>query len=275
MFADMSFSIWSEGGCRLEPEIFDPPPSPFFWNVNALLFPSFRDEGGGEYPNITRGRWGEGDSRQNTPVWILSPFSKKKHRNRMVVERFRRNRIFSISGVMKSQVQLLYGFFFVCGEAQTMEWSVLLLLLLLFFFFFLLALLSYYRIYERYRKTYKNKSVDTSDTRYCAKFQPFVTSIFAKNRQKRFCVFSRFRGFLPFWPLKWPQNSNLTWSAQHNLGVPDLFCFIKKICTITLCAFKIHFKILFYFFHSIVWTLKAIFGQENILNHLKMCWQLY
>ena len=68
---------------------------------------------------------------------------------------------------------------FVCGEAQTMEWPVL--LLLFFFFFFLLALLSYYRIYARYRKTYENKSVDASDTRYCEKFQPFVTSIFAKN----------------------------------------------------------------------------------------------
>ncbi len=38
---------------------------------------------------------------------------------------------------------------FVCGEAQTLEWSVLLLLFFFFFFFFLLllALLSYYRIY--------------------------------------------------------------------------------------------------------------------------------
>ncbi len=45
----------------------------------------------------------------------------------------------------------------------------------------LAASLSYYRIYARYRKPYKNKSVDTSGIRYCAKFQPFVTSIFAKN----------------------------------------------------------------------------------------------
>ncbi len=86
--------------------------------------------------------------------------------------------------------------FFVCGEAQTLEWSVLLLLLLLFFF--LLALLSYYRIYARYRKTYKNKSVDTKDIRYCAKFQPFVTSIFAKNLQKTILQFFAILRFLPF-----------------------------------------------------------------------------
>ncbi len=96
------------------------------------------------------------------------------------------------------------------------------LLLLLF----LLALLLYYRIYGRYRKTYENKSVDTSDIRYCAKFQPFVTSIFARNCKKRFCNFLQFCVFLLFWPLKWPQSSNLTWSAQHNLGVPNLFYFI-------------------------------------------------
>ena len=69
--------------------------------------------------------------------------------------------------------------FIVCGEAQTMEW-----LLLLFLFFFLLALLLYYRIYARYRKTYKNKSVDTSEIRYCAKFQASLTSIFANKFPK-------------------------------------------------------------------------------------------
>ena len=65
---------------------------------------------------------------------------------------------------------------FVCGEAQTIEWLLLLLLLL--------VLLSYYWIYARYRKTYENKSVDTSDIRYQANFQPSVTSIFAKNCRK-------------------------------------------------------------------------------------------
>ena len=47
-------------------------------------------------------------------------------------------------------------------------------------------------------RTYKNKSVDTSDIRYCAKFQPFVTSNFAKNGQKRFCEFLRFWNFVRF-----------------------------------------------------------------------------
>ncbi len=87
---------------------------------------------------------------------------------------------------------------FVCGEAQTLDWSVLLLLLLLLLLLFLLALLSYYRIYAQYRKTYKNKSVDTKDLRYCAKFQPFVSCIFAENCQKRFCNFSRFHVFCLF-----------------------------------------------------------------------------
>ncbi len=31
------------------------------------------------------------------------------------------------------------------------------------------------------QKNYENKSVDTSEIKYCAKFQPSVTSIFAKN----------------------------------------------------------------------------------------------
>ncbi len=66
----------------------------------------------------------------------------------------------------------------------------------------------------------KNKSIDTSETRYCAKNQPFVTSIFAKGWQKQFCIFCI---FFSSWLTKWPQNSNLFWSAQHNSGVPDLF----------------------------------------------------
>ncbi len=41
------------------------------------------------------------------------------------------------------------------AKPRPWEWSMLLLLLL--FFFFLLALLLYYRIYARYRKTYKNE----------------------------------------------------------------------------------------------------------------------
>ena len=34
--------------------------------------------------------------------------------------------------------------------------------------------------------------------------------------------------FWPFLTSKWAQKSNLTWSAQHNLGVPKIFIF-KKI----------------------------------------------
>ncbi len=52
--------------------------------------------------------------------------------------------------------------------------DVLLLLLVLGTTFVLLDLC-------KIQKTYKNNKVDTSDTRYCAKFQPFVTSIHAKN----------------------------------------------------------------------------------------------
>ena len=35
---------------------------------------------------------------------------------------------------------------------------------------------------------------------------------------------------LRFWPFltsKWHQNSNLTWSTQHSMGVPEIFNFIK------------------------------------------------
>ena len=85
-------------------------------------------------------------------------------------------------------------YFIVCGEAQTMEWLVL---LFFFFFFFFLALLSYCQIHARYRKTYENKSVDTSDIRYCAKFQPSVTNNFAKKCKNWFRDFV-FLAFLIF-----------------------------------------------------------------------------
>ncbi len=46
--------------------------------------------------------------------------------------------------------------------------------------------------------------------------------------------------FWAFWPPKWPPNSNLTWSIQHNLGVPNFFMiFMHSICL------KIHFKYIF------------------------------
>ena len=69
---------------------------------------------------------------------------------------------------------------------------VLLLLLLLGATFVLLDL-------SRYRKTYKNKSVYSSDKRYRAKFQPLVaSSIFAKNCQNDFTIFCNFAFFAFF-----------------------------------------------------------------------------
>ena len=54
-----------------------------------------------------------------------------------------------------------------------------------------------------------------------------MTSNLAKNGKKLLWNFKRFCVFLLFWPPKWHQNLNLTWSAQHNLGVPKFFDFMK------------------------------------------------
>ncbi len=99
----------------------------------------------------------------------------------------------------KEFASILLEIFFVCGEAQTMEWWWWFFLLLLLL---LLALLSYFWIYARYRKIYKNKSVDTSEIRYCAKFQTSVTCIFTKKCQKHFCMFLSCKHNLPFLPSK-------------------------------------------------------------------------
>ena len=96
-------------------------------------------------------------------------------------------------------------------------------------------LLSYYRIYTRYRKSYRNKIVDTSDTRYCAKFQPFVTSNNANNCKKQFCIFCNFALFASL-TLKMTSKFKCDLIYRHNLGVPDLF--LQFFCTITLCASK-------------------------------------
>ncbi len=54
-----------------------------------------------------------------------------------------------------------------------------------------------------------------------------------KSYSKCCNVFKRFTDFLsdlrswPFLTSEWPQNSNLTWSAQHNFGVPEIFKFMK------------------------------------------------
>ncbi len=37
-------------------------------------------------------------------------------------------------------------------------------------------------------QTFKDKSVDTSETSYCAKFQPFVPSIFADKCLRMLCM---------------------------------------------------------------------------------------
>ncbi len=83
-----------------------------------------------------------------------------------------------------------------------------------------------YLLYQAsYKNIYENKVVDTSVKGYCAKFEPNTTSTFA-TRHKKILVFLGFGIFAPFWPQNWPQNSNLTWSTQHNLGLPNLFVFI-------------------------------------------------
>ena len=53
-----------------------------------------------------------------------------------------------------------------------------------------------------------------------------VSKDFIKKVPKRFTDLEQFV-FWPFLTSKWPQNSNLTWSTQHNLGVPKIFNFIK------------------------------------------------
>ncbi len=69
--------------------------------------------------------------------------------------------------------------------------------------------------------------LDIDELSKCEKFQPSVTSIFAKKKAKtikRF--FSAILHILLFGLSKLPQNSDLTWSVQHNLRVPDLFYLI-------------------------------------------------
>ena len=138
-----------------------------------------------------------------------------------------------------------------------MSWAV-------FFFFF-------FRIIGSKHDTgkHKNKSADTVEKRYYAKFHPFVTCIFPKNRQKRFHIFCDF-AFLCLFDIQnelkiqiWPDPPNIIW------GCP-FFYFI--FFTTTLCVSKINFKIIFDFFRSIPWTFNAIFGLENIPSHLKTCW---
>ncbi len=59
--------------------------------------------------------------------------------------------------------------------------------------------------------------------KFSARSDQFFCEKKAKNNFASFCNFAGF--FLLFDPAKWPQNSNLTSSAQHHLAVPDLFDF--------------------------------------------------
>ena len=76
----------------------------------------------------------------------------------------------------------------------------------------------------------KNKSIDTSETRYCAKNQPFVTSIFAKGWQKQFCI------FCIFFPLDLQNDLKIQiCSDLPNIirGCPIFF--INLLCNYSLC----------------------------------------
>ncbi len=72
-------------------------------------------------------------------------------------------------------------------------------------------------------------------------------------------IWSNFVLFI-FWPLKWPPNLNLTWSAQHNLGVPKLFDFM---------IFFIHTFFLPQICPSIFLTLSTIGTLWNYQNFVK------
>ncbi len=61
----------------------------------------------------------------------------------------------------------------------------------------------------------------TEDFQWLAKFQRTLS-----KSTKNLPISSNLR-FWPFLTSKWPPNSNLTWSAQHNLGVSETFNFIK------------------------------------------------
>ena len=88
----------------------------------------------------------------------------------------------------------------------------------------------------------KTKCLDIGEIRECAKLQLFVTTTSAKICQ------NSFYGFLSFtiFGQKWHQNSNLTWSAQHNLGMIFLFNFISFLSGHSFC-----FKFVFQFFYQI------------------------
>ncbi len=50
---------------------------------------------------------------------------------------------------------------------------------------------------------------------------------FSQKSSKTIVKFWAILRLSPFWPPKWPQILNLTWSARHDLGVPELFDFMN------------------------------------------------
>ncbi len=112
---------------------------------------------------------------------------------------------------------------FVCGKAQTKELSKLLLVVLLF-----LLLLGWFSI-----SFFKNMYIFVKEHLYRIWMWWFVQNfklcnqyIWAKVLKNDFNIICNF-DFLIFKPSKKLQNSNLTWSAQNNLGVHKLFICIN------------------------------------------------
>ncbi len=83
--------------------------------------------------------------------------------------------------------------------------------------------------------------------------------------------------FWAFWPPKWPPNSNLTWSAQHTLGVPNFF-FFDLFCQGAPNALKFHSKYIFrsfcdfdylslgYFIFSQIFLLSAFISMLQVFE---------
>ncbi len=95
-----------------------------------------------------------------------------------------------------------------------------------------------------YKYLYKNKVVDPSEKRFCAKFEPFVTNSFAKNGKKWFIAFLQFYVFGLF-DLQndlqiqiWPDPPNIVWGCS-------IFLFLWFFCQGAPYDSKFHFKYIF------------------------------
>ncbi len=97
-----------------------------------------------------------------------------------------------------------------------------------------------------------------------------------------------------FWPFltKWPENSNLNWTAQHNLGVPEIFNFIKFSVWALLIAWIWHLNLFWWFLSdfcfwpfltfkwpqnsNLTWSAPHNFGLPEIFNLIKFSgWALF